>query len=246
MKYIKPKVTLLYSTPLYLVEIASRKCYDSLDRLNFKGDMSVFSEIDTNIPFIRQISINKGHSSVLEHSSVTFEITFQRNVLHELSRHRIGISPSVKSTRYTLKEMIKLYKAMNDTQTDYENFLNYLESNFGIYDKELTDNTIEYIIKEMDILHNSDMLTNDNLKNILPEHWLTSGIYTMNVRSLMNLFNLRLDRSAFLPFRFLAYEIYNSLPVEIDELFNGAYDRDITDIRGIMQYTTYDEENNDD
>jgi len=184
------------------------KIYE-LEPIDFMG------MFDTNINFLRKYGITKGHESILEHVKFTFRLKMPRNVLQQLSRHRVGISPSVKSTRYTINNMINKYKVMNDSVTNYDSFIEYLENNYGIIDKVECDNTSEYIISMLDSLSKRGELIPDMVKDILPEHWWTTGIYTINLRALIHLFELRDSKSAFKPIRDLVREISNVLPDEI-------------------------------
>lgn len=76
------------SSLLLKVEEAGRTCYKSEDRIT-KGSAE---------KFIRML-INKGHESVLEHSSITVRFITDRGVTHEIVRHRLS-SFSQESTRY--------------------------------------------------------------------------------------------------------------------------------------------------
>jgi thymidylate synthase (FAD) len=71
------------------VERAARLCYKT------EGKMG--EEFNSN--FLRK-KVDAGHLSVVEHSLITFDITCDRGVSHELVRHRIGMSFSQESTRY--------------------------------------------------------------------------------------------------------------------------------------------------
>lgn len=183
-----------------------------------------------NIDFIRKIGIHDGHESVLEHTTLTFDLEFQRNVLQEISRHRIGVSPSVKSTRYTITALKKKYQEYKSTKNIYL-FEDYIYINSGINDSGLIQKTAEYVVNAMEILENHQQnLTNDVVKNILPEHWWTSGQYTMNVRSLKNMFDLRVSNGVFFPFRKLCYNMWQTLPEDIRGIFKDDYDDDFRDI----------------
>jgi thymidylate synthase (FAD) len=72
-------------SPEYLVELAGRTCYDSVDK------------IGTNPDWI-QARIKQGHESIIEHVNATFRIRCSRVVSHQLVRHRIA-SYSQKSQR---------------------------------------------------------------------------------------------------------------------------------------------------
>lgn len=87
MKIVKQSVEFLTATPnaLELIERAGRLCYKSEP----EGDMD---------GFIRK-RIKSGHTSILEHASVSYQIVCDRGVSHEIVRHRIA-SYSQESTRY--------------------------------------------------------------------------------------------------------------------------------------------------
>jgi len=86
---IRPSVELIRITemPLELIEYAGRKCYQS----------EVDKALDPE-PFVQQI-LKRGHFSVIEHASATFNIICDRGVTHEIVRHRLA-SYSQESTRY--------------------------------------------------------------------------------------------------------------------------------------------------
>lgn len=71
------------------LEKCARTCYQS----EFKQHTKPTAD------FLRGI-IKSGHTSVLEHQSVTVDVITSRDVLAEWTRHRIGVGYSVESTRY--------------------------------------------------------------------------------------------------------------------------------------------------
>jgi thymidylate synthase (FAD) len=71
------------------LEKCARTCYQS----EFKQHTKPTAD------FLREI-IKSGHTSVLEHQSVTVDVITSRDVLAEWTRHRIGVGYSVESTRY--------------------------------------------------------------------------------------------------------------------------------------------------
>lgn len=110
------QVTLLHSTPLEVCARAIRTCWDSHAKSDCGG------EIDKDL--IHRIgNINK-HKSTLEHLYYNFEIIgISRACLQELARHRMA-SLSVKSTRYTLKELKNESEFINlDSIKKIENML---------------------------------------------------------------------------------------------------------------------------
>lgn len=93
-------VKLLNVTPLSILVKAIRTCWDSFDN---KGDN--LGQKDLNL--IDRVCNKNKHESTMEHIVFSFNIEgISRLTLQELARHRIA-SLSVKSTRYTLKELKK-------------------------------------------------------------------------------------------------------------------------------------------
>lgn len=92
MKIIKNKVELInapdYKTVLNTVELATRTCYKSEDKMG-EG---------TAEKLIRGC-IKRGHLSTIEHAFVTVRITADRAILNEMVRHRL-CQYSQESTRY--------------------------------------------------------------------------------------------------------------------------------------------------
>jgi thymidylate synthase (FAD) len=94
-----PSVRLLSYTPEpeAVVARAGRTCYDSHH----------LSSPDADARLIRAL-IRRGHESVLEHASLTFEIVCSRVVSHELVRHRLT-SVSQRSQRYVREDELRYF-----------------------------------------------------------------------------------------------------------------------------------------
>ena len=215
-KRTKPKVTLLHITPIHIIDNAIGKCWDiECDETNFKRMDRVINKFK--------------HASTAEHGSINFEVTdTSRCCLQEVARHRIGVSPSVKSTRYTLKEL-----------KEEEPFICSLEINSknGLFKLKLTDEDYKRASKylfwtgiesvdnksiiELEMLRMSvrSGIKNDVSKYNLPESYKTKYAITFNVRSLQNFISLRSDKSALQEIRELADSFYQVLPDEYKFLF---------------------------
>ena len=90
-------VELLQHTSLAVCAHAIRTCWSSHDKSDDGGP--------TDLALIDRVGNKNKHASTLEHLSYTFFISgISRALLQELARHRIA-SLSVKSSRYTLKEL---------------------------------------------------------------------------------------------------------------------------------------------
>jgi thymidylate synthase (FAD) len=123
-------------------------------------------------------------------------------------------SLSVKSTRYTLKELKD-------------------EEVFSIDDKERAEKYLVMtgveIVDEMSIRALENLRTvlvagisNDRAKYCLPESYKTELTWTINARSLQNFISLRSDKAALWEIRDLANMVYETLPSDHRYLFENS------------------------
>lgn len=206
------QVELLHHTPLHVCSHAIRTCWDS----HSKSDKG---KLDENLIY-RVGNINK-HKSVLEHLFYNFDIRgISRACLQELARHRMA-SLSVKSTRYTLKELNK-----------EESFLPLCEENYKRAEKYIMLSSNERVkdqsIKALENLRLAvkDGIANDIAKYIIPECYKTELVWSINARSLQNFLELRTAKVALKEIRELAYSVYKALPQEHLYLFSGCLRND--------------------
>jgi thymidylate synthase, flavin-dependent len=204
------KVKLLSYTPLEVINTAIRTCWDSHDKSDNLGEK--------DLDLIKRVILQNKHESCGEHCVFNFFIQgISRLNLMELTRHRLA-SYSVKSTRYTLKELRN-------------------ESEFTIKDKEraskyinLTDNnnvdecSIQALENVRRLVNNAVNynVTQDLIKYALPECYKTDLTFSINVRSLRNLLKLRTSKTAHFEIRNLAYKLYEALPEEFKFLFSDV------------------------
>ena len=215
------QVELIHNTPLWVASKAIRKCWASEDKSDSEwGDMKVSTKDgwswteyvcdmgEKDKELIHRVGNKNKHSSTLEHLVYTFDIDgISRACLQELARHRMA-SYSVKSTRYTLKEL----KTANDNEL--HTFL------VNITDDLADDMNID-ALKNIRTALNSTPLSNDIIKYYLPEAYKTSLVMTINARSLQNFLSLRTSKSALWEIRDLANEMFNQLPEEHKYLFEA-------------------------
>lgn len=192
------RVTLINYTPIAIADKAISKCWDKEKE---------YIDLDR----IARVALKFKHSSTIEHLVYTFDISgVSRALLQELSRHRIA-SYSVKSTRYTLKE---LKNEASFTHEDVNRASKYVV---------LTDNDVvnSIIIKNLDNLRTllARNISNDIAKYALPEAYKTSLIWTINARSLQNFLSLRSSKDALWEIRELAHNVFLSLPTDHKFLF---------------------------
>lgn len=161
------------------------------------------------IEYLKKL-IGKGHESVIEHISLSFKIEgISRACLQELVRHRIA-SYSVKSTRWTLKELLKENVAENPRAlerfiVDWNTFTP--EQRTAIWQ------TIKHICEML-----KQGLPNDVAKMLLPECFATNLVMTINLRSFRNFLKLRTSPRAHYEIRNLAWAMYDELPLGLREL----------------------------
>ena len=193
------KVELLQYTSLEICAHAIRTCWQSFDNSDDGG------EKDKDL--IHRVGNKLKHSSTLEHLSYTFYISgISRALLQELARHRIA-SLSVKSTRYTLKEL----KDEDLDNIDYKKYLVFT-------DIEAVDNASKDALKNLKIILDSGV-SNDKAKYCLPESYKTELTWSINARSLQNFLSLRTSKAALWEIQDLANAIFDTLPNEHKYLF---------------------------
>ena len=196
------KVELLHSTPIEIAVNAIRTCYNSCDKSDNLGER--------DIKLIKSIIANN-HLSTIEHIYFSFKISgISRALLQELSRHRLA-SLSVKSTRYTLREL----KSVN--QDELKNYLVKINDSIDEYNR--------FRLATLQALINEQKFSNDELKYMLPEAFKTELVLTINARSLRNLLELRLSSKALKEFRELAKEIYKTIPETHRILFDDIVEK---------------------
>jgi thymidylate synthase (FAD) len=240
------KCELIYNTPLWVCAKAIRKCWnsekhsDSWQITGLEGD--AFDECgEKDKELIHKVGNKNKHASTLEHLVYTFDISdISRACLQELARHRMA-SLSVKSTRYTLKELknekLDFVIADEDEYTctlsneEYEEYEKSEIENYNMLYRYKQGQKYLVFSDNQQINNNSlmaldnlrmslvDGIPNDIAKYCLPEAFKTSLVWTINARSLQNFLSLRTFKSALWEIRDLAYAIYKQIPSEHKYLF---------------------------
>ncbi|MCI7047471.1 MULTISPECIES: FAD-dependent thymidylate synthase [Helicobacter] len=203
-------ITLLSYTNLNICSQAIRTCWQSFDKSDNGG------EKDREL--IDRVGNKYKHSSTLEHLSYTFYIQgISRACLQELARHRMA-SLSVKSSRYTLKELKveESFLPIDETNLQRaEKFLVFTE-NFQVNESSIK------ALENLRILL-KDNISNDLAKFAMPESYKTELTWSINARSLQNFLHLRSSKSALWEIRNLALEVYNHIPEEHKFIFESIY-----------------------
>jgi thymidylate synthase ThyX len=148
---------------------------------------------------------------------------YTRALLQEISRSR-GISPTIKSSRYTLNKdlkqensfIIENYKEdkLIYTTYDFERASKYIR----LVNDNIVNNALVRQLEELRLLTLTNK-SNDIIKYAIPECYYTKGIYTIPYDDLIHLCKLRLHKSALLEYRLLMKEIIKTLPETINDEF---------------------------
>ena len=182
-----------FSAMEYNAAYAMLICHANTDKL-----ISLISKKSTK--FLKR-AIKAGHYSVLEHITLTYEVTnLSRACLQELARHR-HISLSVESTRHTLKEKIK------DLTSKYLG----TEEGMKLHIHSLSA-----------ILESCPNISNDELKYYIPEFWPTNLVLTANIRALRELIMKRTNSAALKEFQDLAHKLFEAVPDEFKYLLEDC------------------------
>lgn len=217
------KVDLLQHSSLEVCAHAIRTCWQSFDKSDEGG------EKDKDL--IHRVGNKFKHASTLEHLTYTFYIAgVSRALLQELARHRMA-SPSVKSTRYTLKElkeeasftdgmsMIQLKEKYTNPEEVYADKHMQRAEKYLVWTGELGVDFSSIVALENLRLILNDGVKNDLAKYCLPESYKTELTWTINARSLQNFIALRSSKSALWEIRDLAIALFNTLPEDHKYLF---------------------------
>jgi thymidylate synthase (FAD) len=231
-------VKLLNYTPLALAAMAARLCtgsdkkvrdiyYSCLPYNDGKEPISIDDmELLENhiVKKGKHDTLNPPHESVLEHLVYTFIADISRACLQEVSRHRIA-SPSVESTRYALKKILR-------KECNLVDFI-YLTG-----DRDIDDLNIEHLENVVKLSKKGK--SNDTLKYSIPECFMSREMLTINARSLRNFMLLRSSSRALDEIRRLAFDMYDVLPDEHKFVFEDRLSSRYN-LRGKSQKELHDE-----
>ncbi|MDR2904510.1 MAG: FAD-dependent thymidylate synthase [Helicobacteraceae bacterium] len=196
------KVTLLQHTSLTVCAKAIRTCWQSFDRGDNGGEK--------DLELIDRVGNKNKHQSTLEHLFYTFYIAgISRAALQELARHRVA-SLSVKSTRYTLKEL--------KTEHPFAEFDDRAAKYLVSAGDSRVDRASLIALENLRSLL-AEGIGNDRAKYALPESYRTELTWSINARSLQNFLSLRSSPHALWEMRDLAAAVFAALPDDHKYIF---------------------------
>jgi thymidylate synthase (FAD) len=195
-----------------LCSFYAKLCYASLT-LGHNDNVTRVRDIPENLINC----FNSGHGSVFEHASINFVITNCSRVLtHELVRHRVGTAFSQTSGRYVRG---------NEVDIVFDPILEPVRHYVEMCQKDLENAyKLWFWILRLDEETNFDQkkkLTSA-LRRILPNGQSNEIGFSINLRALRHIIQLRTSRHAEWEIREIFSQIYRLVSARYPLLFHGA------------------------
>ena len=215
MRIVDPSFTFIHKLPssvaYAIIAEAMKNCY--------RADLNEKPMSDTE--YVEK-ALRIGHQSVIEHVSVSVNITCDRGVSHELVRQRLA-SYSQESTRYCSYDKNK-----------FGNEITVVRPSWGIatQDEEPANPSPKYMswLCSMRAAESAymDMLscgaTPQEARAVLPNSLATKIAMTANFREWIHVFRLRVDTPAHPDMRHLMKMLFVEFLKEYPEVFEPTYD----------------------
>jgi thymidylate synthase (FAD) len=171
--------------------LSARNCYNNNSFIELKEEYTKEKALK-----LTKSLLKREHMSIFEHCIIQFYLEdVSRSFLTQLSRHRIGMSLTVKSQHY----------------------INHRNFNYKTLETENTEAKILYN-KTMNMLNKSYIILTDKLKiphfiarEILPNSATCNIFITINIRELIHIFNIRLGRENTPEIRIIFKQLLNKL-----------------------------------
>ena len=210
-------------TPISEGGIEELKHIEKIGRVCYKSEGNITEDGESAKKFVKML-INRDHTAMIEHSSLSIKFIVDRGVSHELVRHRIA-SFAQESTRYVNYSLDKFGNEIN--VIDIRNVI-VLDNKM----KNMDANTIELIISEWLLAmedaekHYMKMMelgaTPQIARSVLPNSTKTEITITANYREWRNFFKLRIPNTAHPQMREITIpllkELKNKLPIIFDDI----------------------------
>ena len=195
-----------------LCSLYAKLCYKSLS-VGHNKNIDRVRDIGSNITNCFDV----GHGSVFEHSWLNFiAADVSRVFTHELVRHRVGTAYSQNSMRYIRVDNVPLVldPILEPVKDKIEALLSQIEATY----KELEEH---YNIKRNDSFDRKKKLTSA-FRRILPDGIANEIGFSLNIRSLRHVIQLRTDRHAEWEIRFVFNQIYKIIKDKYPILLHGG------------------------
>lgn len=212
MKIIEQSVRIVYPrtleegmNELKRIEIAGRNCWRSEEKIS----------LNSYQPFIDGL-LKRGHESPLEFGEIMFEIITSRDVMAELTRHRVA-SFAIQSQRYVDESKtgdISFIRPLFYKVTTDNPDCAYADKQFAasmIWRDQMEN--IEQSYNSMRALG----IRNEDARKVLPNSTATRIMMKANLRELLHIYRLRSANSAYPEMR----ECMRLLKIEVDKVLPG-------------------------
>jgi thymidylate synthase (FAD) len=217
--------------PLSLMEIAGRNCWKSEDKIGCSTYNTDCHRYDVEEPcdftmcrehsshkFVKMLR-DKKHDAMLEFGDIAVRLITNRGVLAEITRHRIGISFSVESTRYVRYDGGMEFIRPVWCKSSCEDF------NSG---KVLPDDEDQWLMAmEIAEAKYQDLLKGgwrpEQAREVLPNSLKTEIILKANYREFRHLLKLRCSKKAHPQIRNLLLPLLKELKEKIPVIFDDIY-----------------------
>jgi len=194
-RIVPQSVSLVFVTtePAQMIERAARTCYAS-------------EPVGDRARFLAALLL-RGHLSVFEHASATFDITCDRGVSHELVRHRVA-SYSQQSTRFC---DLASERFSNKIAVVEPPGLSPAERSLWLLAMKEATNAYAMLRK--------DGVKPEIARSVLPTCLATRIVTTMNLREWLWMLRLRTAKAAHPQMREVAFAILGLLREQVPEVF---------------------------
>lgn len=186
------------------IEKIARVCYKSEESITEDGESA---------KKMAKMLIERGHTAMIEHSSLSVKFIVDRGVSHELVRHRIA-SFAQESTRYC-----------NYSKDKFGNGITFIKPYFfeegtSEYREWVTamENAESYYLSLIKLGR-----TPQEARSVLPNSTKTEVVVTANYREWRNFFNLRVDKAAHPQMREVTVPLLEELKKRLPVIFEDIY-----------------------
>ncbi len=195
-----------------LCSLYAKMCYASLTNKKNKNISKVRGIYDNILG-----TVESGHGSVFEHCFINFNTTnCSRVFTHELVRHRVGSAFSQTSGRYVRTDAIHfVHDPILDPAKDViEDALAYLQKAYKEIEKRMDmDNVKTFAIKKK---------ITSAMRRILPNGQANEIGFSLNLRSLRHLIQLRTSLHAEWEIRLVFNQVYDLIYAKFPAIFADA------------------------
>jgi thymidylate synthase (FAD) len=195
-----------------LCSLYAKMCYASLTTKK-NNNISKVRDIKSNV----ESTLDSGHGSVFEHCQLNFLTTnCSRVFTHELVRHRVGSAYSQTSGRYVRTDAINFVHdpILDPVKDKIEDVLAYIQKAYNEMEQVLDiENITSFATKKK--------LTSA-LRRILPNGQANEIGFSLNLRSLRHLIELRTSEHAEFEIRLVFGQVYDLMKQKYACMFVDA------------------------